>query len=171
MARTYTPRGKYELTSLIAVVLLLLIVFVSVSYFFFFVKPGEGARQRELTAELESNLALWNSARPSAFRYVVDRRCDCQPEDEMRFVVTVQAGKRTAEFPIPVESSEGVLINVPPHPIWIEDVFALVAQAVRNGAEVEVRYHQRYGFPEFLDLTKEGSAAEQYEIRDIEVIE
>ena len=171
MSRTYTRKHKYEFTSYIAVLLLLLIVFVSVSYFFFYVRPDEGVRQRELTAELERNLALWESNRPSSFRYVVDRGCDCPPEDEMRFVATERDGLRTAEFPIPVESSEGGLITVPPDPVWIDDVFTLVEQTVQRGLDLEVRYHQQYGFPEFVEVTKKGSAVEQYEIRDIEVFE
>jgi len=171
MARTYTPKIKYELTSHIAVVLLLLIVFVSVSYFFFFVRPDEGARQRELTAELERNLALWENNRPSWFRYVVDRGCDCPPEDEMRFVATEKDGIRSAVFPIPVESNEGGLITVPPNPVWVDDVFTLVEQTVQRGLDLEVRYHQRYGFPEFVEVSTTGSVVEQYEIRDIEIFE
>lgn len=93
------------------------------------------------------------------------------PEDEVRFVATEKNGLRTAEFPIPVESSEGGLIMVPPNPIWIDDIFTLVEQAVQEGQDLQVRYHQRYGFPEFVEFTKKGSAVEQYEIRDIEVIE
>lgn len=171
MARSYTPKIKYELTSHIAVVLLLFIVFISVSYFFFFVQPDEGLRQREFTVELESNLALWERSRPSSFRYVVDRGCDCPPEDGMRFVAIEKDGLRTAEFPIPVESIEGDLITIPPNPVWIDDVFRLVERAVQSGSDLEVRYHQRYGFPEFVEVKMNGMAVEQFEIRDIEVFE
>jgi hypothetical protein len=173
MAKKYQPKSKYELTTHIAVVLLLLILFLSVSYFLFLAKPDEQARLLELESRLQSSRTLWQTRRPERFRYVVDRNCDCSAEDEMRFIVSVFDGQRAAEYPIPVESSTGIMITVPPNPLWIDDIFELVARAIEAGVKVDVRYHGRYGFPEYVELTQEGMNAptEQYEIRDFEIIQ
>jgi hypothetical protein len=173
MTRKYQPTTRYEFTTHVAVVLLLLILFVSVGYFFFLGKPDEHALRLELAAALETSLATWERQRPGAFRYVVDRSCDCPKEDSTRYIVTSRGGQREAEFPIPVESSAGIFIMVPPNPVWIEDIFGLAEEAVASGLAIEARYHQRYGFPEFVVIKPDEGAPgtfEKYEIRDFEAL-
>jgi hypothetical protein len=174
MIRKYQPKTRYELTTHAAVILSLLILFVSVSYFFFIAKPDERARQIEMSATLKVSKEAWASQHPARFRYVVDRACDCPTEVSTRYIVTERTGQREAVFPIPVESSAGILITIPTEPVWIEDIFGKIEAALDRGIAIEVRYHPRYGFPEHVIIRQDENgpgAFEQYEIRDFEVFD
>ncbi len=166
MSKKYRPDGRYQVTSHAAAILLVLIVFVSVSYYFFLAKPDEQAQRLGLTAEYEAAAARWSAERPPRFRYVLDRTCDCPPEDARAYAVTEQDGQRRAEFPIPVESVSGELITAPPRPLWIDDIFGIIERALRSGAIIEVRYDQALGYPESVIIGPD----EQYEIRDFELV-
>lgn len=166
MSRKYPLEGRYQVTSHIAVILLVLILFVSVGYFFFLAKPDEQARRLELIAEFETNFALWARERPARFQYSVDRTCDCPDETGRPYVVLNIDGQRSAEFAIPVESSSGVMVSVPPRPIWIDDIFGIIERALRSGVMVDVRYDQALGYPRSASISPD----EQYEIRDFERI-
>ena len=167
MSKKYRPEGKYQVTSHVAAILLVLILFVSVSYYFFLARPDEQAILAAQRSDFDAARALWDGERPVAFRYVVDRSCDCPDEDSRAYLVTVRDGAFSAEFPIPVESSSGVLITLPPRPDRIEDLFDLAGRALRSGTVIEVRYDTEYGYPEAL-VTSPDSA---WEVRDFEVIE
>ena len=166
MSRHYKPDGRYQVTSHVAAILLILILFVSVGYYFFLAKPDEGARRAGMMAEYEAAAALWATERPSRYRYTVDRACDCPAEDDRSYVVTEIDGRRTAEFPIPVESVSGELIPAPPRPLWIDDIFGIIVRAIRSGTVIDVRYDQALGYPEFVEV----GIDEQYEIRDFELV-
>lgn len=159
-------------TSLIAVVLLLLIMFTSAAWFVMFpeessLSPTPGFEQR-----LRLNIERWDDKRPASFRYVVQRTCDCPAMDMRPFIATEERGLKTARFLIPVESSSGELLDEPPHPIWISDVFNDLRQSAPNAQVIEARFHARYGFPESatIDLGQASSKV-QYTIRDFEVLE
>lgn len=149
-----------------AVILLVLILFVSVGYFFFLAKPDEQARRLELVAEFEASAALWARERPARFRYSVDRTCDCPAEDGTPYAVRDVDGQRSAAFAIPIESSSGNMISVPPRPVWIDDIFGIIERALRSGVMVDVRYDQALGYPRSASIRPD----EQYEIRDFERI-
>jgi len=166
VSRKYRPDGRYQVASHVAAVLLVLIIFVTVSYFFFLAKPDEQARRLELEAEYEAAAARWANGRPSSFRYVLDRRCDCPPEDEQAYIVTDRDGHRGAEFPIPVESVAGDLITTPPRPLWIHDIFGIIERAIGSGAVIDVRYDRALGYPETVVIGPD----EVYEIRDFEIV-
>ena len=136
MSRAYRPETKYQVTSLIAVVLLLLIVFVSVGYFFFLARPDQFAAQNELSRAFADATALWQERRPAAYRYVVDRQCNCPPEVDRAYVVTVDRDGRRAAFSIPVESSAGLLLDRPENPVWLETVVDDIARALESGDEI-----------------------------------
>lgn len=165
MSRKYNLEGRYQVTSHIAVILFLLILFVSVSYFFFLAKPDEQASRLEMLDEFETAQALWQSRQPESFRYVVDRICNCPDEDGRAYLVIQHDGQRSAQFPIPVESRTGILITIPPAPVWIEDIFEIVERALRSNTAIEVRYEPAFGYPETVVLGPD----EQYEVRDFEV--
>lgn len=166
MSKKYRLTGNYQLTSHIAVVLVVLVVFLSVGYFFFLGRPHEQALHIDMTDHLVSSKALWQKRRPASYRYVVDRACNCPDEDDRAYTVTVTNGRPSAHFPIPVESSTGTLITEPPRPLWLDDVFEVVEKALRAGGDIEVRYDPSWGFPRSVIV----GPAEQYEIRDFEVI-
>ena len=171
MSRAYRPETKYQVTSLIAVVLLLLIVFGSVGYFFFLARPDQFAAQNELSRAFADATALWQERRPAAYRYVVDRQCNCPPEVDRAYVVTVDRDGRRAAFSIPVESSAGLLLDRPENPVWLETVVDDIARALESGDEIIVRYNYLYGYPEFVDLSpgsERPGVVSRYEIRDFE---
>jgi len=164
VSRKYPLEGRYQVTSHIAVILLVLILFVSVSYFFFLAKPDEQVRRLELMAEFETHAALWNRERPARFQYSVDRSCDCPDEDGRPYRVREIDGQREAAFPIPVEASTGALLDAPPRPLWIDDIFGIIERALRSGAIIEVRYDRALGYPRSAIIGPD----EQYEITDFE---
>jgi len=165
MSRNYRYTGKYQLTSHIATILLVLILFISISYFFFFARPDERAQQLALQKELGVNQELWENRRPGSYRYVVERDCNCPDEDKRAYTATEQAGQRRAKFPIPVESVTGILLTAPPRPVWIDDIFDVLARALGNGSNVDVRYDNALGYPKTVVISPD----ERYEIRDFEV--
>ena len=173
MSKAYKPETKYQATSLIAVVLLLMIIFVSVGFFFFLAKPEELALRTAMTESFEAAAARWRERRPPAYRYVVDRYCDCPPEVDRAYVVTVDGSGRRAEFPIPVESSAGLLLDSPPSPVWLSSLMSEIEQTLRDDRPVEVRDNYLFGYPEFVDLApgagKPGTVT-RFEIRDFEVL-
>ena len=167
MSRNYRPEGKYQVTSHIAVILLVLILFVSVGFFFFLAKPDEQARKIQVADEFEHNRDLWTIEQPLSFRYVVDRTCDYPAEDSRAYIATEQAGERSARFPIPVEDVSGALIDVPPRPVWIDDILDILQRKIRSSQDVEVRYDTAFGYPVLVVAGPD----ERYEIRDFEVID
>ena len=165
MSKFYRPKTSYQITSHITVVLILLIVFVAVGYFFVLAKPGEEAGRAARLEELDTARARWDDRRPAAYRYVVDRACSCPDEDSRAYTVTVRSGERVARFPIPVESLDGTLIEAPPRPLSIADVFAIAARSIGEGEAVEFRFDPEFGFPEYLSLR----SGDTFEVRDFEV--
>ncbi|MDH4072853.1 MAG: DUF6174 domain-containing protein [Gammaproteobacteria bacterium] len=166
MSSKFRPEGRYHVTTHVAVVLLVLMLFISVSYFFFLASPDEQARLIDMQSEFEARRVQWSNERPAAFRYVVDRTCNCPDEDGRAYLVTERPGERQAVFPIPVESTTGVLITVPPRPVWISDLFEVAGRALRSGSAVQIRYDAVYGFPEQLVVAPNDT----YEIRDFEQV-
>lgn len=167
MSKNYRPQESYQITSHIAVILVVLILFLAVGYFFFIGQPGEQARHMEELDELVSSRALWQSRRPVSYQYVVDRVCNCPDEDDRAYLVIVRDGQQSAQFPIPVESSTGILITAPPRPVWIDEIFAVVELALQENADIDARYDRSWGYPRTVII----GPAEQYEIRDFEVAE
>ena len=165
MSKKYRPAGKYQVTSHAAAIIVVLIIFVSVSYYFFLARPDDQAQRIDAMAALDAAEARWRENRPAVFQYVMDRACDCPDEDSRAYTVTERDGRLSAEFAIPVESSAGILVTVPPRPVGIEDVFALVQRSLRSGKLIEVRYDSEFGYPENVVV----SADDRYEIRDFEI--
>lgn len=165
MTRKYRPQGVYQITTHMAVVLSLLIVFVAISYYFFLADPEDAAPDQEALAELQAMRGLWEERRPESFRYVVDRRCDCPPEDRTAYAVLEQGRQRTARFLIPIESGAGILIDAPPRPVWLDDVFSIAETMILSGGVDELRFDAVYGYPIAL-TTSEG---DRYEVRDFQI--
>ena len=174
MSRNYRPATSYQITSHIAVVLLMLIMFVAVGYFFLLGKPDETAARNAKGDTLAAGLATWRTERPRDYRYVVERDCDCPDEDRRPYTITERNGWPSAAYPIPMETSAGILVTEPPRPETIDDVFSRAERAFRSGADLEIRLHPVYGFPQRLVIRPAGDAAGQpdvYEIRDFEDLE
>ncbi len=173
MTKKYQPTSTYQLTTLIAVVLLLLILFVSVGYFFFLGRPDEHATRLAMQEEWQMAQALWQERRPGAYRYVVDRSCRCPDEIDTAYIATIGPSSRDAEFPIPVESSAGILLTAPPDPIWIDDLFALIQERLWSDGVAEIQYNYLYGYPELVDINPGGNSSvdvDRFEIRDFEIL-
>jgi len=174
MSRKSWRKSGYQITTHLAVVILLVIMFVSVGYFLVIAQSDLPFEQDGLLAELEANRERWMTQRPAGFRYVVDRTCSCPVEEVKPFVVTEESGERTARFPLPVETSAGVVLTEPSSPIWLEDIFGQIEQAVRDGAVVSVRFDPARGFPMSvsIDFERNDEGADiGFEIRDFEVLD
>jgi hypothetical protein len=134
-------------TTLIAGVALLLILFVCVAYFFFAYQPGLSVDQEAALAKLQERRAEWETKRPPAFRYEVERSCEC-PLDYIE--------------PFDVVEYRDDPANVP----WIDDYFVKIELAMLSGETVPVRYNPRFGFPNDFTIGEEETF-----IRDFEVLE
>ena len=170
---SHRPRQKsiYQTTTLLAVVLLLLILFVSAAYIFLLPAPDLLADQQQVLAEIQDHREEWNDRRPISYRYVVDRTCYCTPAALEPFVATEQRGLKTAAFSVPFASETG-LLDSPPYPLWIDDLFELIEQSVLDGHEVLVEYDPRISFPKAVDIKRDAADAnDHYEIRDFEILE
>jgi hypothetical protein len=164
--------STYQTTTLIAVALLLLIMFVSAAYLLLLPTPDPLAEQKQVLADLQANLDSWNNRRPRSYRYVVDRTCFCTREALEPYIASEQRGYKTAAFRTPVTSETGEVLTVPPSPMWIDDVFALIEQSALDGDVVLVQYDPAYGFPKFVDVKrKPADASIRYDLRDFEVLE
>jgi len=163
--------STYQTTTLLAVVLLLLILFISAAYIFLLPGPDPMADQQQVLAEFQKSQEKWNDRRPISYRYVVDRTCFCTPAALEPYVATEQRGLKTAAFPVPFASETGVL-DSPPYPLWIDDIFELIEQSALDGDRILVEYDPRNGIPKVVDIRRDAADAnDHYEIRDFEILE
>lgn len=144
--RTVKKQG-FQHSTLIAGVVFLLIFFVLGGYFYFLYQPGLTAEQETALVELRDRRAEWETERPPAFRYEVERSCDC-PLDYIEPFVVVE------------------YLDDPDNRAWIDEFFVRIEVAMLDGETVPVRYDPRFGFPN--DFTID---AEETFIRDFEVLE
>jgi hypothetical protein len=166
--------GIYQITTFLALVLLLLILFVSAAYFFVIPSPDTAHEQEDALGVLAQNRAGWESGRPASFRYVVDRDCNCGPEYAEPYIAAEQGSSRTAFFSIEVESASGEFLSSPPDPVWIAELFDLIARSLRDDKVVEVEYDKELGFPVSI-VVHPGPAPPdsmyRVEVRDFETLE
>jgi hypothetical protein len=142
-------RGKrntgLQSTSLITGVLLLLIVFVSVGYFFFLHQPGLTPVQEAALAELRERRAEWEAERPPAFRYEVERQCDC-PLDYIEPFTVVE------------------YLDEPDNHAWIDEFFTVLEAAMLAGESVSVSYDARFGYPNDFTVADEDTFVRDFEV-------
>jgi hypothetical protein len=174
MTRRKPLVGIYQLTTFLALVLLLLILFVSVAYFFFIPSPDTATGHRDMLTELAEKRSTWEARRPAAYRYVVDRDCYCERTYIEPYVATEDQGARTATFNVPIESPSGEFISTPPGAVWIDDLFDLVEQSIREEKHVEVEYDKEFGFPDSVLVhpkPRPPDSVYRVEVRDFETLE
>lgn len=140
-------RPAFQATALIAGVVLLLFVFVSVGYFFFLAEQGLSTAQQDLMLQLQTRRDEWREKRPPAFRYEIERDCECPLDYIEPFTV--------------VEYRDD-----PDNQAWIDDYFARLEAAIVAGGDVGIRYDPRFSYPNDFHI-----ADEQTFIRDFEVLE
>jgi len=146
--RHRAPRKPgFQPTSLIAGVLLLLVVFVSVGYFFFLAGSGLSPAQEASLAQLHQRRDEWQVRRPPAFRYEIERECECPLDYVEPFTV--------------IEYRDD-----PENQAWIDEYFERIEEAIRAGTDVAVRHDPRFSYPNDFRI-----ADEQTYIRDFEVLE
>ena len=174
MTRRKPLAGIYQITTFLALVLLLLILFVSAAYFFVIPGPDRSGHDGDALAEVAANRSTWESIRPAAFRYVVDRDCYCDRTYVEPYVATEEPGGRSAAFTIEIETPGGEFIAVPPDPVWMDDLFDLVEQSVREEKHVEVAYDKEFGFPNSIlvhPAPRQPDSVYRVEVRDFETLE
>jgi hypothetical protein len=153
---------------------LLLILFISAAYFFFLTAPDASPDDGERLAVLAQRQATWESRRPAAFRYVVDRDCYCERTYVEPYVAVEEHGRKSAAFAIEIESAAGEFIAAPPGPVWIDDLFDLIERSVREEKSVDVDYHKDLGFPVSIVVRPQPAPPDsvfRVEVRDFEILE
>jgi len=140
-------KAAFQPTSLIAGVLLLLVIFVSVGYFFLLADPRPSAEQEELLALLQTRRDEWQTKRPPAFRYEIERECDCPLEYVEPFTVV--------EY-----------LDDPENQAWIDDYFERLEAALLGRDDVVIGYDPRFSYPNDFNI-----GGEQVYIRDFEVLQ
>lgn len=132
---------------LIAAVALLLILFVSTGYMYFLHQPGLSPDQEAALIELQARRASWQAKRPPAFRYEVERSCEC-PLDYIEPFDVVE------------------YLDDPDNRPWIDEYFSKIEAAMLDGENIAVSYNPRFDFPNDFTI-----GAEDTFIRDFEVLE
>ena len=138
----------FQVSTLIAGVLMLIFLFVSVAYFFFLHQPGLTPQQEAALAELQDRRTEWETERPPAFRYVVERACPGCPLDYIEPFAVVE------------------YLDDPANRPWIDEFFVTIEAAMLEGKDVPVSYDSRFGFPNDFTIHVEETF-----IRDFEVLE
>jgi hypothetical protein len=138
---------NFQTTSLIAAALLLLLVFVSVGYFFFLAQPGMSPQHEAMLAELQLRRSEWQEKRPPAFRYEVERQCDC-PLDYIEPFAVVE------------------YLDEPENHAWIDGYFESLEAALHSAQNVGIKYDPRFSYPNDFHIDDE-----QTFIRDFDVLE
>lgn len=140
-------KTNFQATSLIAAALLLLLVFVSVGYFFFLAQPGMSPQHEAMLSNLQLRRGEWEEKRPPAFRYEIERECDCPLDYIEPFAVV--------EYRDEVDNHA-----------WIDEYFQTLEAALRLAQDVSIRYDPRFSYPNDFHID-----AEQTFIRDFEVLQ
>lgn len=128
MKQRPTRFSGFHPTSLIAGVLLLLILFVSAGYFFFLHEPGLSPDRQAALTELQLRRSEWQAERPPAFRYEVERQCECPLDYTEPFTVV--------EY-----------LDDPDNEAWIDGFFEAIEAGLLAGERVAVIYDPRFGYP------------------------
>ena len=147
MKHRSVEKQGYQASTLIAAVLLLLILFVSVGYLFFLHQPGLTVAQEAALTELRTRRSEWELERPPAFRYEVERSCECPLDYTEPFIVV--------EY-----------LDDPENQAWLDEFFIAIEAAMLDGQDVTVRYDSRFGYPDDFTI-----GAEETFVRDFEVLE
>jgi hypothetical protein len=174
MTRRKPLAGIYQLTTFLALVLLLLILFISAAYFFMIPAPEGPPDDGDVLAELAARRNTWESQRPASFRYVVDRDCYCGPAFVEPYVATEGRGSKSAAFLIEIESATGEFMSKPPDPVWIDDLFVLIEQSVRDEMVVDIEYDKDMSYPVSILVHPDPPPPDsvyRVEVRDFEIIE
>ncbi len=132
-------------TSLISGVLFLLILFVCVGYFFFLYQPGLSPEQETALVELRERRAEWQAERPPAFRYEVERQCEC-PLDYIEPFAVVE------------------YLDEANNRAWIDEFFVLIENTMLAGEPVSVSYDSRFGYPNDFTIGNEDTFVRDFEV-------
>jgi hypothetical protein len=140
-------KPAFQPTSLIAGVFLLLVLFVAVGYFFFIGTVGSSPERQAMLSELQLRRGEWLEKRPPAFRYEVERVCEC-PLDYIKPFKVVE------------------YLDEPDNRSWIDDYFVRLEEAMGSADTVVIRYDPRYSYPNDFRIDDE-----QVFVRDFEVLQ
>ncbi len=160
--------------TLITVALSLLILFVTGGYFFVLNRPEPDTAQSPSEAAFDSNLALWQSRRPEAFEYIVERDCFCLPEYRQPYLVRVIGNRRSVAYASPLEQDSRLYQGEPPQPVYLDDLFTLAARALRDADDFDIVYDPAFGFPTRLVVDwslRQADEEQRFTVRDFQAIE
>jgi hypothetical protein len=135
----------FQSTSILAGVVFLLILFVCVGYFFFLHQPGLSPEQEIALVELRERRAEWEDERPPAFRYEVERQCEC-PLDYIEPFTVVE------------------YLDEADNRAWIDEFFTQLEETMLVGEPVSVSYDARFGYPNDFTINNEDTFVRDFEI-------
>ena len=135
----------FQSTSILSGVVFLLILFVCVGYFFFLHQPGLSPAQETALVELRERRAEWEAERPPAFRYEVERRCEC-PLDYVEPFTVVE------------------YLDEADNRAWIDEFFTLLEETMLAGEPVSISYDARFGYPNDFTVDNEDTFVRDFEV-------
>lgn len=135
----------FQSTSILAGVIFLLILFVCVGYFFFLHQPGLSPDQEIALVELRERRTEWEAERPPAFRYEVERQCEC-PLDYVEPFTVVE------------------YLDEADNRAWIDEFFTLLEETMLTGEPVSVSYDARFGYPNDFTVDNEDTFVRDFEV-------
>jgi hypothetical protein len=89
--------------------------------------------------------ARWAARGPDSYAVTVTRSCECLPEASGSVRVTVKS--KTVESRIYTSSGAAVTAQYASAFPSVEELFAMIDEAIRRGASVEVKYDPTLGYP------------------------
>ena len=163
LKRRSNKHGKFQTPTLLAGAVLLLLVFVSAG-FLLTLSQDEPTHTRKLRDTDKQTMARWQLERPAGFRYLVQRRCECDARLQRPYRVTETGQSWHAEFLVAPQAGD----QLPPNPETSGDIIELALLADELGTLTSARLDPVWGYVAFLQI--DDGAASSFEILDFELI-
>ena len=109
-------------------------------------------------SDLDAHRQQWDALDLDGYRFTFERSCFCPPELRPRVTITVENGLVESVH----DAQSGKLLTNPPYSYTINDLFAIIQEAVDEGAAmVSVTYDPRFGHPVDVYIDTYANAADE----------
>ncbi len=108
--------------------------------------------KNQMTGELNTNRALWQSMNLDTYSYITVKSCFCPPPSNQKIKITVVDGTITeAQYDANEEMlGRAELQNLLTIPQWFDKVDSLIN--TEQPDELKVTYNSQYGYPESISV-------------------
>lgn len=125
-----------------------------------------GSEPVPVTGETREQLEKWKAQRLHDYRFIVSRNCFCPPEATQPARVEVRGGRVARVTSVRTGTALDVRLG-----FTVDQLFAWIAAAERDGTYLSVLYHPRRGHPvEAVIGTLANDAGVGYSISSLEAI-